>query len=50
VEQLEFPVSHLYIMMGTNVRANEPDNYFKLKMLVASKLGKFRQIVLVSDR
>jgi hypothetical protein len=50
MEQSAFPLNHLYIMMGTNVRGNEPNMNFKLKMLGAANKGNFRQNALMSDK
>jgi hypothetical protein len=50
MERIALALIHLYIKMGLNVRANEPDMNFKMKMLVASNKGKFPQIAMVLDR
>jgi hypothetical protein len=41
MERSAFPLIHLYIMMGSNVRGYEPNTNFKLKMLVAANKGNF---------
>ena len=47
---MSFPIEHLIHHDWIEYKATEPDMNFKMKIVVASKEGKFPQIQLVSNK